>query len=68
MMYNLILVLATGVATVGNYADLPTCQAGVAQFQKQNVTAACVQQASAEQNMAQAQAMMKNFMKIMEQK
>jgi hypothetical protein len=68
MMYNLILVLATGVATVGNYADLNTCQVGVAQFQKQNVTAACVQQPSAEQSMAQAQAMMKNFMKIMEQK
>ena len=67
-MYNLILVLATGVATVGNYADLNTCQAGVAQFQKQNVTAACVQQASPEQNMAQAQAMMQNFMKIMEKK
>jgi hypothetical protein len=67
-MYNLILVLATGVATVGNYADLNTCQVSAAQFQKQNVTAACVQQASAEQNMAQAQAMMQNFMKIMEKK
>ena len=68
MMYNLILVLTTGVATVGNYADLTTCQVSAAQFQKQNVTAACVQQPSAEQSMAQAQAMMKNFMKIMEQK
>ena len=67
-MYNLILVLATGVTTVGNYADLTACQAELSQFHKQNITAACVQQPSAEQSMAQAQAMMKNFMKIMEQK
>ena len=68
MMYNLILVLATGVTTVGNYANLNTCQTELAQFHKQNVTAACVQQPSAEQSMAQAQAMLKNFMKIMEEK
>jgi disulfide oxidoreductase YuzD len=61
-------VLATGVTTVGNYADLTACQAELAQFHKQNITAACVQQPSAEQSMAQAQAMLKNFMKIMEQK
>lgn len=67
-MYNLILILAAGVTTVGNYADLNTCQAGLVQFQKQNVTAACVQQPSPEQSMAQAQAMMQNFMKIMEKK
>ena len=68
MMYNLILVLATGVTTVGNYADLTACQASAVQFHKQNVTAACVQQPSPEQSMAQAQTLMKNFMKIMEQK
>ena len=67
-MYNLILVLATGVATVGNYADLNACQAGAVQFQKQNVTAACVQQPSAEQSMAKAMVMMQNFIKSMEQK
>ena len=67
-MYNLILVLATGVATVGNYTDLKACQDGAAQFHKQNVTAACVQQPNAEQSMAQAQTLMKNFMKIMEEK
>ena len=37
-MYNLILVLATGVTTVGNYTNLNSCQAELAQFQKQNVT------------------------------
>ena len=68
MMYNLILVLATGVTTVGNYANINSCQAALAQFQKQNVTAACVQQPSPEQSMAQALVMMQNFMKIMEQK
>ena len=67
-MYNLILVLATGVTTVGNYSNLNSCQAQLAQFQKQNVTAACVQQPSPEQSMTQALAMMQNFMKIMEQK
>jgi hypothetical protein len=67
-MYNLILVLATGVTTVGNYTNLNSCQAQLVQFQKQNVTAACVQQPSPEQSMTQALAMMQNFMKIMEQK
>jgi len=67
-MYNLILVLATGVTTVGNYKNFDSCQSALAQFQKQNVTAACVQQASAEQSMTQALNMMQNFMKSMEQK
>ena len=67
-MYNLILVLATGVTTVGNYANLNSCQAELSQFHKQNVTAACVQQPSAEQSMAKAMVMMQNFIKSMEQK
>jgi hypothetical protein len=67
-MYNLILVLATGVTTVGNYTNINSCQAELAQFHKQNVTAACVQQPSAEQSMAQVQTLMKNFIMIMEQK
>lgn len=67
-MYNLILVLATGVTTVGNYTNINSCQVELAQFHKQNVTAACVQQPSAEQTMAQVQTLMKNFIMIMEQK
>ena len=67
-MYNLILILATGVTTVGNYADLTACQAELSQFHKQNITAACVQQASAEQSMAKTMVMMQNFIKSMEQK
>lgn len=65
-MYQLILVLAQGVSTVGTYADLTTCQAHLAQFHRQNVTAACVQQPTPEQNLAQAQAMMKSFMRMMD--
>lgn len=67
-MYNLILVLATGVTTVGNYTNLNSCQAELSQFHKQNVTAACVQQPSPEQSMAQARVIMQSFMKIMEEK
>jgi len=65
-VYQLILVLATGVSTVGTYADLNTCQANLAQFHRQNVTAACVQQPTPEQSMAQAQSVMRSFMRIME--
>lgn len=65
-MYQLILVLATGVSTVGTYADLTTCQAHLTQFHRQNVTAACVQQPTPEQSMAQAQAMMRAFMRMMD--
>jgi hypothetical protein len=65
-MYQLILVLATGVSTVGTYTDLHACQAHLAQFHRQNVTAACVQQPTPEQNLAQAQSIMKSFMRMME--
>jgi hypothetical protein len=65
-VYQLILVLATGVSTVGTYADLTTCQAHLAQFHRQNVTAACVQQPTPEQSMAQAQSVMRSFMRMMD--
>ena len=65
-MYALILILATGVNSVGSYNDLASCQSQLAQFHKQNVTAACVQQQSPEQSMAQAQSMMRAFMRMME--
>ena len=65
-MYQLILVLATGVSTVGTYTDLTTCQAHLAQFHRQNVTAACVQQPTPEQSMAQAQSVMRSFMRMMD--
>ena len=62
MMYNLILVLAQGVTTVGTYSDLASCQSHMAQFQTQNVTAACVQQQSPEEALKQAQGIMNLFM------
>lgn len=67
-MYNLILVLATGVSTVGSYTNFDSCQAALTQFQKQNVPAACVQQPSVEQSLGQALSMMQNFIKSMDQK
>ena len=61
MIYNLILVLAQGVTTVGTYGDLVSCQKHIAQFQKQNVTAACVQQQSPEESMKQFQTIFQQF-------
>jgi hypothetical protein len=66
-MYNLIIILATGITTVGNYQDQATCQVNLAQFHRQNVTAACVQQQSPEQSLAQAQAMMRAFARMIEE-
>jgi hypothetical protein len=64
MIYSLILVLSTGVTTVGTYNTLGSCQAQLQQFQNQKVVAACVQQESPEQQMARAQAMFSQFLKI----
>ena len=64
-MYSLILILAQGISPIGTYNDLATCQAQLAQFRQQDIKAACVQQPTPEQQMAQAQRMMQNFVKIM---
>jgi len=66
-MYNLIIILATGITTVGTYAEQTACQANLAQFHRQQVTAACVQQQTPEQNLAQAQTMMRAFMRMVEE-
>lgn len=66
-MYSLIIIMAAGVTTVGTYQDQATCQAHLTQFHRQQVTAACVQQQSPEQNMAQAQAMMRAFVRMIEE-
>jgi hypothetical protein len=65
-VYSLILVLAQGITTVGTYNDLNLCQAQLAQFRQQEIKAACVQQPTPEQSMAQAQRMMQSFLKLME--
>lgn len=67
MVYNLILVLAQGVSTVGTYSTLPACQAQLDQFKSQDIKAACVQQQSPEEAMKQAQAMFKAFQAIIPQ-
>jgi hypothetical protein len=67
-MYNLIIILATGVTTVGTYAEQTACQSNLAQFHRQNVTAACVKQESDEDVLARSQLIMKRFMSMMETK
>jgi len=64
MVYGLIIVMATGVTTVGTYSDWNNCNTHAQQFQKQNVTAACVvqQEQTPEQKYAQAQVMIQKFM------
>jgi len=65
-MYALILILATGVNSVGTYTDLASCQSQLAQFHKQNVAAACVRQESTDEVFARGQTMLKGFMRMME--
>lgn len=67
-MYNLIIILATGITTVGTYAEQTACQANLPQFHRQNVTAACVKQESDEDVIARSQLIMKRFMSMMETK
>jgi hypothetical protein len=62
-MYSLILVLATGVTTVGTYANVGDCQKHIAQFTQQDIKAACVQQQSPEEAMRQMQTLMNAFLK-----
>jgi hypothetical protein len=67
-MYNLIIILATGITTVGTYPEQATCQAQLPQFHRQSVTAACVKQESDEDVLARGQLIMKRFMSMMETK
>jgi hypothetical protein len=65
-MYNLIIILATGITTVGTYPEQTACQANLAQFHRQQVVAACVKQESDEDVLARGQLIMKRFMSMME--
>jgi hypothetical protein len=64
MIYSLILILGTGVTTVGNYSDAGSCQAQLGQFREQRIQAACVQQQSPEQAMIQAQGFFQTFLSL----
>ena len=65
MIYNLVLIIGAGVTTVGSYNDIGSCTSAQAQFQKQNVVVACVQQESPEEAIQRVQrvfGLMQKFM------
>ena len=64
MIFSLILITATGVQSFGSYTNLADCQSAAREFQRQEIKAGCVRQESQEESVARAQAMMKNFMKM----
>jgi hypothetical protein len=67
-MWTIAIVLASSVQNIGQFATQADCDRAVAQFQKPGVVAGCIQQATPEQSMAQAQRMMNQFMSAMNQK
>ena len=67
-MWTIAVIFATSVQNVGQFSSQADCERAVAQFQKPGVVAGCIQQATPEQNMAQAQRMMNQFMNSMNQK
>jgi len=67
-MWTIAVIFASSVQNVGQFSSQADCDRALAQFQKPGVVAGCVQQATAEQSMAQAQRMMNQFMNSMNQK
>lgn len=67
-MWTIAIVLASSVQNIGQFATQADCDRAVVQFQKPGVVAGCIQQATPEQSMAQAQRMMNQFMSAMNQK
>ena len=67
-MWTIAVILASSVQNVGQFATQADCDRAVAQFQKPGVVAGCIQQATPEQSMAQAQRMMNQFMNSMNPK
>ena len=65
-MWTIAVILATSVQNIGQFSTQADCERAVAQFQKPGVVAGCIQQASPEQSMAQAQRMMNAFINSME--
>jgi hypothetical protein len=65
-MWTIAVIFATSVQNVGQFSSQADCDRALAQFQKPGVTAGCVQQATPEQSMAQAQRMMNAFINSME--
>ena len=67
-MWTIAVIFATSVQNVGQFSSQADCDRALAQFQKPGVVAGCIQQATPEQSMAQAQRMMNQFMSSMNQK
>ena len=67
-MWTIAVILASSVQNIGQFSSQADCERAVAQFQKPGVVAGCVQQATPEQSMAQAQRMMNQFMNSMNPK
>ena len=67
-MWTIAVIFASSVQNVGQFSSQADCERAVAQFQKPGVVAGCVQQATPEQSMAQAQRMMNQFMNSMNPK
>jgi hypothetical protein len=67
-MWTIAVIFASSVQNIGQFSSQADCERAVAQFQKPGVVAGCVQQATPEQSMAQAQRMMNQFMNSMNPK
>jgi hypothetical protein len=67
-MWTIAVILASSVQNIGQFSTQADCERALAQFQKPGVVAGCIQQATPEQSMAQAQRMMNQFMNSMNPK
>jgi hypothetical protein len=67
-MWTIAVIFASSVQNIGQFSTQADCERAVAQFQKPGVVAGCIQQATPEQSMAQAQRMMNQFMNNMNSK
>jgi hypothetical protein len=67
-MWTIAVIFASSVQNIGQFSSQADCERAVAQFQKPGVVAGCIQQATPEQSMAQAQRMMNQFMNSMNPK
>ena len=67
-MWTIAVIFASSVQNVGQFSSQADCDRALAQFQKPGVVAGCVQQATPEQSMAQAQRMMNQFINTMNPK
>jgi len=65
-MWTIAVIFASSVQNVGQFSSQADCERAVVQFQKPGVVAGCIQQATPEQSMAQAQRMMNAFINSIE--